>query len=104
MIPDEAQLAAKQFAVDHFSGLCQEVVAWHHGVAPIDGSLLSQLATICVHYCESDSREELGAAVEAVVVQTALLYGAGAETTSDEAKAQIKDGYSLSLELDAPTH
>ncbi|HEJ2342733.1 TPA: hypothetical protein ACWLUJ_006199 [Pseudomonas aeruginosa] len=104
MTPDEAKLAAKQFAIDHLSDLCQEVVAWHNGVAPIQDGLLSQLATICSDYCDGDDREVLGRTVEAVVVQTALLYVAGAGTTPEEARDQVTYGFTLSLEPDRPTH
>ncbi|HGO9799618.1 TPA: hypothetical protein ACLEB8_004806 [Pseudomonas aeruginosa] len=104
MSPDEARHAAKQFVIDHLSDLCQEVVAWHNGVAPIEDSLLSQLATICSDYCESDDREELGRTVETVVVQTALLYAAGADTTPEEALDQVTNGFTLSLEPNGSEH
>lgn len=104
MTPDEARHAAKQFVIDHLSDLCQEVVAWHNGVAPIQDGLLSQLATICSDYCESDDREVLGSTVEAVVVQTALLFVAGADTTPEEALDQVTYGFTLSVEPDGSTH
>ncbi|WP_150306328.1 hypothetical protein [Pseudomonas saliphila] len=100
----DANHTAKQFAIDNLSGLCQELVAWGVGVAPLADGLLAQLAHICEEYCESSDQEKLAAVVESVVIQTALLYAAGAHQANVEVYDQVKHGFTLSVGMDRPTH